>query len=65
MAPARACAVLGIEPTASRETIEKAYRAKALQCHPDKAAHLDDEIRALAESKFKELTAAYECLLGE
>ena len=64
MDPARACAVLGIGLTADREAIEHAYRARALQCHPDKVAHLDEDFRALAERKFKEVQAAYDLLVG-
>jgi curved DNA-binding protein CbpA len=56
---------LGVRPTARREEIDAAFRTKALQCHPDKVAHLDPEFRALAERKFKELVAAYEALVGE
>jgi curved DNA-binding protein CbpA len=45
--------------------VEEAFRRKALQCHPDKVAHLDPEIRALAERKFKDLLTAFEALVGD
>jgi DnaJ-class molecular chaperone len=54
-----------VAPTASREEIDAAFRARALQCHPDKVAHLDPDFRELAERKFRELIAAYEALAGE
>jgi DnaJ-class molecular chaperone len=57
--------VLGISPAAPRAEVEEAFRRKALQCHPDKVAHLDPEFRALAERKFKDLVAAFEALVGE
>jgi DnaJ like chaperone protein len=65
MAVARACELLGVPATATREDVERAYRARALQCHPDKVAHLDEEFRALAERKFREVRTAYEVLAGE
>jgi curved DNA-binding protein CbpA len=55
---------LGVVPTARREEIDAAFRAKALQCHPDKVAHLDPDFRVLAEQKFRGLLAAYEALVG-
>jgi hypothetical protein len=57
--------VLGVSAAAGRAEVEAAFRAKALQCHPDKVAHLDPEFRALAERKFKDLLAAFEALVGE
>lgn len=63
--PFAACAVLGVSPAADRKVIEEAYRERALQCHPDKVAHLDPEIRALADRKFRRLKEARDLLLGE
>lgn len=51
--------LLGVPVTADRETLEKAFRARSLACHPDKVAHLDEDFRALAEQKFKRLVEAF------
>jgi molecular chaperone DnaJ len=50
--------VLGIDKSASKEDISKAYRKLALKYHPDR--NPDD--KAGAEEKFKEATEAYEVL---
>jgi len=50
---------LGVEKTASQETIKSAYRKLALKYHPDK--NLDD---SSAEAKFKEVSEAY-AVLGD
>ncbi|MGD8242977.1 MAG: DnaJ domain-containing protein [Desulfobacterales bacterium] len=54
--------VLGVEPDASQEDIRRAYRRLAAQYHPDKVAHLGNDLRHLAEQKFKAIQAAYEVL---
>ena len=54
--------VLGVEPGATPEEIRQAYRRLAAQYHPDKVAHLGEELRALAEQRFKEIQQAYETL---
>ena len=48
---------LGIDASASAETIKQAYRRLALTCHPDH--HPGD---AVAEERFKRLQSAYEVL---
>jgi molecular chaperone DnaJ len=48
---------LGISKDATSEAIKKAYRKKALECHPDR--HPDDP---KAEAQFKEVSEAYEAL---
>ena len=65
LGPVEACEILGVSPAASPAQVEQAYRERALQCHPDKVAHLDPDIQALAERKFKRLQAARDLLLGE
>ncbi len=52
--------VLGVEKTAGKDDIKKAYRKLAIQYHPDKNAG-----NAEAEEKFKEATEAYEVLSDE
>lgn len=49
--------ILGIDKSASKDEIKKAYRKMAMQYHPDKNPG-DDE----AEAKFKEAAEAYEVL---
>jgi curved DNA-binding protein CbpA len=46
--------VLNVPKTATPDEIKKAYRKKALTCHPDKHPDKGDE--------FRELSAAYEVL---
>ncbi len=53
---------LGLSPGASPEEIKKAYRTLSMQYHPDKAAHLGEEFRAIAEEKMKEINMAYQHL---
>ena len=55
-------AVLGIERSATREEITKAYRKLAARYHPDK--HGGNPLAELAEEKFKEINAAYQALTG-
>jgi DnaJ-domain-containing protein 1 len=51
--------VLGVAPTASMEEIKVAYKEKAKKLHPDL---VPDELKELAEEKFKSVQAAYETL---
>ncbi len=53
---------LGVAPGAGPDEIRQAYRQLAAQYHPDKAAHLGEELRRLAEEKFKAIQAAYDAL---
>lgn len=59
---AEAFAILGLPAGSSGEEIDRAFRERALGCHPDKAAHLDEEIQRLAAEKFLRLRAAYDRL---
>jgi len=54
--------VLQVPRDASSEEITRAYRKLAARYHPDKVAHLGEEFRDLAESRFKEIQAAYDQL---
>ena len=44
--------LLGVTPDASWEKVQKAYKEKIAKSHPDKVAHLSDEL----QNKAKELT---------
>lgn len=52
-----------LRPDASREQIEARYKELALQYHPDRVAHLGQELRTLAHEKMIEIQRAYEELL--
>ena len=52
--------ILGIEPTASDDEVKKAYRKMAIKFHPDKVAHLGEELQAQANEKIKSVNNAYE-----
>lgn len=54
--------ILGITSSASRETIRAAYKARMKEYHPDKVAHLGEELQALAHQKALEIQRAYQQL---
>jgi len=53
-------ATLGVEPTASGESVRKAYRKLVLTCHPDKVR--DASAKPEAERLFRQIVTAYEVL---
>ncbi|MCK5516288.1 MAG: DnaJ domain-containing protein [Desulfobulbaceae bacterium] len=53
-------ATLGLEKGADMEQIKKAYRKLSMKYHPDKVGHLGDEFQKIAETKMKEINAAYD-----
>jgi DnaJ-class molecular chaperone len=55
--------VLDVAENADLADIERAYRTKISQYHPDKVAQMGKEIRQLAETRCKEINAAYETAL--
>lgn len=51
--------VLGVNAGASEEEVQRAYRAEISKYHPDKVAHLGDELKAVADQRSKEINLAY------
>jgi uncharacterized membrane protein YkvA (DUF1232 family) len=56
--------VLGLAPSASKKEIRTAYRSRMQEYHPDKVAHLGEELQRLAHEKAQEIQRAYETLRG-
>jgi DnaJ like chaperone protein len=54
--------ILGIDSLASREEIQAAYKARMHEYHPDKVAHLGEELQKVAHRKAVEIQQAYEQL---
>lgn len=52
--------ILEVDPSASDEEVKKAYRKMATKYHPDKVSHLGDDLKHLAEEKFKAVNDAYQ-----
>lgn len=52
--------ILEIDKSATDDEIKKAYRKMAVRFHPDKVAHLGDDVKKEAEKKFVKLQEAYE-----
>jgi len=48
--------ILGVDENASKEDLKKAYRELAMRYHPDRNKEAD------AETKFKDITEAYDVL---
>jgi DnaJ-class molecular chaperone len=55
--------ILGINPGADAFEIKAAYRQKISEYHPDKVAHLGDELQRLAQKKSEEINQAYRELI--
>ena len=52
--------VLEVSSDATNEEIKAAYRKMAVKYHPDKVAHLGEDVQNAAKEKFQQLNAAYE-----
>jgi len=52
--------ILEVDPQASDDEIEAAYRRQIAQYHPDKVAGAAKEIRELADKRASEINAAYD-----
>lgn len=55
-----ACAILGVEPEASWEEIDRVYRIKVQYAHPDRFT--DPEEKKAAEPRFKRIQKAYDLI---
>ena len=51
--------ILGIARSASSDAIRAAYRARMMEYHPDKVAHLGVELQKLAHKKAQQIERAY------
>ena len=54
--------ILSIDSSASGEEIRAAYKARMHEYHPDKVAHLGEELQKVAHRKSVEIQQAYERL---
>ena len=54
--------ILGIDASASGKEIQAAYKARMHEYHPDKVAHLGEELQKVAHRKAVEIQQAYEQL---
>ncbi len=54
--------ILGIDSSASGKEIQTAYKARMHEYHPDKVAHLGEELQKVAHRKAVEIQQAYEQL---
>ncbi len=54
--------ILSIDSSASGEEIQAAYKARMHEYHPDKVAHLGEELQKVAHRKAVEIQQAYERL---
>lgn len=52
--------ILELDPEASNDDVKKAFRRMALKYHPDKVAHLGEEVQNAAKVKFQKVSEAYE-----
>ena len=57
--------ILEIKSNASVSELKKAYRKMATKYHPDKVNHLGNDLRKLAEEKFKSVNKAYQNIKKE
>ncbi|CAI9101693.1 OLC1v1039075C1 [Oldenlandia corymbosa var. corymbosa] len=57
--------VLGVNRSASKEEIKKAFRDLAMEFHPDKHIESPKHVRENAISKFKQVSEAYEILMDD
>ena len=63
--PKAAYEVLEIPKSATDDEVKKAYRRMAMKYHPDKVAHLGEDVQKAANEKFKKVQQAYEAVQQE
>ncbi len=54
--------VLGLTPDATDEEVRKAYRKLVVEHHPDRVAHLGDDVKEAATKKLQQITEAKELI---
>ncbi len=54
--------ILEVSPDATNDEVKKAYRELAKKYHPDKVAHLGEDVKKAAEEKITQLNAAYDAV---
>ncbi|MGM9868679.1 MAG: DnaJ domain-containing protein [Sodaliphilus sp.] len=54
--------VLGISPNATDDEVRKAYKKMVFQNHPDRVAHLGEEVKNAATKKMQEINKAKEAI---
>ena len=57
--------ILEIDHNSTDDEVKKAYRKMAIKYHPDKVSHLGDELKNIAEEKFKSVNDAYQSIKKE
>lgn len=57
--------ILEVDPKASDEEVKKAYRRMAMKHHPDRVAHLGEEVQKAAAEKFRKVQEAWERVAKE
>ncbi|GIV33266.1 MAG: molecular chaperone DnaJ [Chitinophagales bacterium] len=57
--------ILGVKRTDSMDVIKSAYRKLTLQYHPDKVAHLGEDVQREAREKYQKVLEAYETIKRE
>jgi len=57
--------IMGLQKDATEDEIRKTYKKLALKYHPDRQSSKSEEQRKAAETLFKGINEAYECLLDK
>jgi DnaJ-class molecular chaperone len=54
--------ILGISSNATNDEVKAAYREQSRKNHPDLVSHMSQDFQKLAESKLKQINAAYDVI---